>query len=568
MKVALVGLLGVVAWVLPIVIAAVEENDEPRQLFFRMPGFTLSDMGKGDQSSKDDQDPFDQDGVPVPAPSGTTTPPPVYAVGEPDFTPYPTVDDRNGRDRFPVNAPSTIGGQDGAPVVASPGGGGGGGGGSRPVDVPSLGVPIDEPTFVGGGDGDDDASPTAEPGVTTGTGGRLPGRGEYFDVPTAGETDGPVASPVVGGDEPTVGGGGDEAPAASPTGGGDGAGAPTVGGLGGGDDTPVASPTVGGVDGGNVPTVGGGDSPVEAPSTADGDAPTVGSSPTTSDGGDGSSPIDSPLPVGDRDDRLAMVVTMCGMTADERSIMLRSGLSAISDPVLMETSGTPQYFALFWLDMIDEAILCPDAPNIIQRYIVALVYFALNGPDWYQCSAESVGIIGPCDIVGRRWLDVRIECRWYGISCANEVVTGISLKNNNLAGELPSEIFSLPSLRALSLDHNKNIGGTIPAAIANAPLVVLELDDNALVGSIPDTIYNMTTLKAIDLNANQLTGTISDEIGNLVSLMVLQVEDNLLTGMIPAAGLASLDDVRKYSMLECWAVVDHSSLIPSSSQSW
>ena len=67
---------------------------------------------------------------------------------------------------------------------------------------------------------------------------------------------------------------------------------------------------------------------------------------------------------------------------------------------------------------------------------------------------------------------------------------GLYLSNNQLTGEIPSEIGNLTNLTELRLYIND------------------------LTGSIPPEIGNLTNLTQLFLNSNQLTGTIPDEICN------------------------------------------------------
>lgn len=221
-------------------------------------------------------------------------------------------------------------------------------------------------------------------------------------------------------------------------------------------------------------------------------------------------------------------------------------MSGVSTAASLTNTNSPQYKAYEWLDKVDDRIVCPVAANeITQRYIVAVLYFAMNGSGWKKCQADTD--IGPCD-TGERWLSLFHVCQWYGLECdeGTKALTKITLKDNGLDGTLPTELFTLDGLTGLSLDHNKNIRGTIPNDIGGlVNLEYIELDDNALQGSIPEALYGMTTLKAIDLNGNQLQGTLSENIGDLTELMVLQVEDNMLIGTVPWIGLALLEELRK-----------------------
>jgi hypothetical protein len=246
------------------------------------------------------------------------------------------------------------------------------------------------------------------------------------------------------------------------------------------------------------------------------------------------------------------VLAKCGMTERNRATAIYFILASISDASDLVDEFSHSYEARLWLDVADELLVCANQPKVlIQRYVAAVAYFSLNGPEWSNCQANLPGdsFIGDCVGDESRWLSVNHECDWYGLECDNdsEIITKVNLTANDLAGVLPVELFALTELTGLSMDHNKNIGGPIPSEIGKlSKLTYLDMDDNYLDGTIPEVLYTMTTLQAIDLNANRLSGTISNKVGNLVNLMVLQLEDNILEGPVPEVGLANLDQMRTY----------------------
>ncbi|OMO66704.1 hypothetical protein CCACVL1_21006 [Corchorus capsularis] len=105
----------------------------------------------------------------------------------------------------------------------------------------------------------------------------------------------------------------------------------------------------------------------------------------------------------------------------------------------------------------------------------------------------------------------------------------LSLRSNNLIGNLPSDIPSIPSLRCLFLQHN-NFSSVFPASFS-PKLNVLDLSDNSFTGTIPSTIQNLSRLITLNLENNFISGTIPYL--NLPSLKVLNFSNNNLTGSIP-----------------------------------
>lgn len=238
--------------------------------------------------------------------------------------------------------------------------------------------------------------------------------------------------------------------------------------------------------------------------------------------------------------RAQTVATKCqGMSLADRSTALRQAIldQTVTAAGRLDTPDNPQSVSLQWIDEVDPLVLCPDAPGLVQRYTLAVLYASLGGADWTTQDG---------------WWTGDYVCSWYGVTCetdaaaAGGTVAKVSLKANNLQGFLPSEILALPGLTGLSLDHNA-IRGQIPTTLGLATtLQYIELDDNALRGTIPSELYQLTQLQAIDFNTNKLSGTLSPSIRNLSNLVVLQLEQNQLTGTIPTSALRQLNDLGAY----------------------
>ncbi|MBK6266446.1 T9SS type A sorting domain-containing protein [Marivirga sp. S37H4] len=110
-----------------------------------------------------------------------------------------------------------------------------------------------------------------------------------------------------------------------------------------------------------------------------------------------------------------------------------------------------------------------------------------------------------------------------------------NFSNNNLDGNIPNEITGLSRLFDLSLDQN-NLNGEIPSEIGNLDsLLFLNLSGNSLIGSIPNSIGSLEKLTRLGLGENQLSGTIPTEIGQLSNLRELFLNQNQLTGEVPAS---------------------------------
>ncbi|XP_057424252.1 receptor-like protein EIX1 isoform X2 [Lotus japonicus] len=102
----------------------------------------------------------------------------------------------------------------------------------------------------------------------------------------------------------------------------------------------------------------------------------------------------------------------------------------------------------------------------------------------------------------------------------------IDISNNNLKGEIPTEIGDLFELVSLNLSRN-NLTGKIPSNIGKlASLDSLDLSRNQLLGSIPSSLSQIDRLAALDVSHNHLSGQIPTGT-QLQSFNASNYEDNL-----------------------------------------
>lgn len=121
----------------------------------------------------------------------------------------------------------------------------------------------------------------------------------------------------------------------------------------------------------------------------------------------------------------------------------------------------------------------------------------------------------------------------------------IALAQNNLTGNLTSEIKNLKYLNTLWLDNNL-ITGTIPKEIGDLKqLERIALSYNKLEGEIPEDFYTIKSLKEFSFGINNLSGKISLSIKNLENLTRLELSNNKISGLLPKeiGELKSLNDI-------------------------
>ena len=154
-----------------------------------------------------------------------------------------------------------------------------------------------------------------------------------------------------------------------------------------------------------------------------------------------------------------------------------------------------------------------------QRGALVALYKATSGDNWRGKD---------------NWLSDQPVDNWFGVYASNDgCINGLSLRDNQLSGGLPSELGQLVNLEWLDLDENQ-LSGAIPPELGKlANLVSLDLRENQLTGAIPPELGNLANLERLDLLENQLGGEIPPELGNLANLERLDLLENQLSGEIP-----------------------------------
>mmetsp|Transcript_7782 Transcript_7782/g.16190 ORF Transcript_7782/g.16190 Transcript_7782/m.16190 type:complete len:429 (-) Transcript_7782:239-1525(-) len=224
-----------------------------------------------------------------------------------------------------------------------------------------------------------------------------------------------------------------------------------------------------------------------------------------------------------------------GESVDERIQLLEVAAEAVSGAALLDVPGSPQNRALQFIR--EESGNCDfdGSCGAMQRYISAVIYYALDGDEWKNNEGWLGAGVDECD-----WFS-QFEEERHGLRCdENMCIREIHLGNNTLSGEIPTEINKLDALVTLNLGSN-NIVGTIPE-IGNNNLVTIDLDNNGLVGTIPPSVYRSENLSILDLDNNLLGGNLNG-IGNAMSLTTVSLFSNLLTGAVPTEELDSLQNL-------------------------
>ncbi|KAI9103634.1 hypothetical protein K1719_023257 [Acacia pycnantha] len=121
------------------------------------------------------------------------------------------------------------------------------------------------------------------------------------------------------------------------------------------------------------------------------------------------------------------------------------------------------------------------------------------------------------------------------ISFGNEtLLEELDLSWNSFSGKISSFIWNMPSLRVVSVSSNHFKGNLLEEMCHQLPLLeVFDVAYNQLEGSIPKSISNCTSLKELYLTGNSFTGEIPSSLFTISSLRIVTLAKNNLNGSLP-----------------------------------
>jgi len=229
------------------------------------------------------------------------------------------------------------------------------------------------------------------------------------------------------------------------------------------------------------------------------------------------------------------------MPSSGREVLINEALRTIygfSSYEAAFTKGTKQDEARRWIIYDDPKVVDHnDQKTLKQRYALAVFYFSTGGSQW-----TSKG----------DWMSVTHECgeinnntayeAWYGLGCnANNEVRALAFDDNNLSGEIPSEVSFLLELDNLIIKNSLKLVGEIPASLGEiSGMRQLGLYGNRLAGTIPSQIFDLTDLFYLNLSDNKLEGFLGQRIGKLTKLRKLILDKNAIKGSINVMQLRHL----------------------------
>lgn len=127
-------------------------------------------------------------------------------------------------------------------------------------------------------------------------------------------------------------------------------------------------------------------------------------------------------------------------------------------------------------------------------------------------------------------------CSWRGVVCDNTTgrVVRLRLPGSGLRGQLRlNSIGNLSELRVLSLRNNA-LSGQLPSDLASCTLLEeIHLQGNSFSGEIPESFFGLTNLLSANLAGNSFSGNLSSRFNSLTGLRTLYLENNTFTGLLP-----------------------------------
>jgi Leucine-rich repeat (LRR) protein len=260
-------------------------------------------------------------------------------------------------------------------------------------------------------------------------------------------------------------------------------------------------------------------------------------------------------------------------------------LTPLSGEGALMDESSPQYRALWWMVRDDPANLMMKMmvgnetqssssssssssmlTIIMERYVMALLYFSTDGPNWVSpydfLGIESIcdwGVPIGCSEEGAAVFINMSKCVFVTIWTPCSAFLTHTDKNsqivlsscfllfpifwreveNNLNGTLPTELYALSSLEALTMWGN-SLQGTLSSYLGMLTrLTALQLGENLLTGSFPESFVNLRKLEWLYMDNNALTGSIP----TTPSMEVMSIGFNFLTGTFPESS-ASFTNLR------------------------
>ncbi|CAB9523465.1 serine threonine-protein kinase BRI1-like [Seminavis robusta] len=211
-----------------------------------------------------------------------------------------------------------------------------------------------------------------------------------------------------------------------------------------------------------------------------------------------------------------------------------------ADRTALTERDSPQKRAAKWIADEDELKMplpgsnsYEDAYEFVQRYALAVLFFAWGGEDKWIFNYQFLSGQNACDWNYKYSSEDSDDEFELGVKCNDDKeVDYLFMPGNGLEGTIPGELGLLLAMSHLSLFNNNLIGQLPLQMMYLTDLKFMALEQNALSGSIPDWLGELTNMKFMALGGNKFVGAIPDALIKMTSLSELSLEENTLEGDI------------------------------------
>jgi hypothetical protein len=158
-----------------------------------------------------------------------------------------------------------------------------------------------------------------------------------------------------------------------------------------------------------------------------------------------------------------------------RAADIRNQLVTVSGTAALKDDDSAQYKAYTWLLDEDPLQLKAHSPFLKQRYVLAVLFFSLDGPNWTNGDPWIVTLGGDDDFfLNENPENVGLEaaCSWEGVDCDEDNhISELYLGSAGLNGQVPfRELQFLTHIKLLDLSGNA-IAGSLPDGLASFDLL-------------------------------------------------------------------------------------------------
>eukprot|EP00592_Proboscia_alata_P001424 CAMPEP_0194382190 /NCGR_PEP_ID=MMETSP0174-20130528/58694_1 /TAXON_ID=216777 /ORGANISM="Proboscia alata, Strain PI-D3" /LENGTH=694 /DNA_ID=CAMNT_0039167289 /DNA_START=51 /DNA_END=2132 /DNA_ORIENTATION=+ len=228
-----------------------------------------------------------------------------------------------------------------------------------------------------------------------------------------------------------------------------------------------------------------------------------------------------------------------------------SGISALTD------NATHAYMAFHWLSnndtFLDDVLMeaSNTAAAIVQRYIMALLYYSFDGNGWTERWNFLTPGIHECDWASPLLSDTDLDTN--STDNVLDDVEGAIVMNLNCSDDFSG---GMQVITHLEFGARNRMDGTIPTELHHlSQLQSLQFSNNRIRGTIPSQLHNLSRLTRLIVSKTQITGILSPNLfgtipietetqaNNITSPTSMLSLNNNLSEIIPTSFFPALEEL-------------------------